>query len=63
MVSKSIRKKNKTSDNLIVIYTKARETADNFIEKVLNNMGRKCEVCVLTSDSLEQQLVFQRGGL
>lgn len=24
-------------------------------------MGRKCEVCVLTSDSLEQQLAFQRG--
>jgi predicted RNA-binding protein with PIN domain len=62
MVSKSIEKKEKISSNIIVIFTKEGETADAFIEKTVNNIGRKIEVCVVTSDSLEQQTVFQRGA-
>lgn len=46
-----------------VIYTKEGETADSYIEKAVNNIGRKIEVCVVTSDSLEQQLAFQRGAI
>ncbi|MCB2295834.1 NYN domain-containing protein [Clostridium algoriphilum] len=48
--------------NLIVVFTKEGETADDYIEKMVNNVGRKFEVCVVTSDSLEQQLAFQRGA-
>ena len=47
---------------VVVIYTKEGETADSYIEKTVNDIGRKNEVCVVTSDSLEQQLVFQRGA-
>lgn len=62
MVSKSIEKKEKISDNIVVVFTKEGETADAFIEKTVNKIGRKIEVCVVTSDSLEQQVVFQRGA-
>lgn len=29
---------------------------------MVNNIGRNTEVCVITSDSLEQQIAFQRGA-
>lgn len=59
----SLQKKEKLSENLFIVYTKEGETADNYIEKTIDNMGRRTEVCVVTSDSLEQQLVFQRGAV
>ena len=62
MVSGSIEKKEKFSENVIVVFTKEGDTADSFIERMINQIGRKFEVCVVTSDSLEQQLVFQRGA-
>ena len=46
----------------MVVFTKEGETADSFIERYVNNIGRKVEVCVVTSDSLEQQVTFQRGA-
>ena len=48
--------------NIVIIYTKEGETADSFIEKYIDNIGKKVDVCVVTSDSLEQQLAFQRGA-
>lgn len=48
--------------NLLVVFTKYGETADSYIEKNVNKIGRKIEVMVVTSDSLEQQLIFQRGA-
>ena len=48
--------------NLMVIFTKDGVTADAYIEKEVNHIGRKYEVQVVTSDSLEQQTVFQRGA-
>lgn len=63
MVSGSLQKKEKISDNLTVVYTKEGETADSYIEKTIDNIGRKKEVFVVTSDSLEQQLAFQRGAI
>ena len=62
MVVGSLQKKDKISDNLIVVYTKEGETADSYIEKAMDSIGRKREVFVVTSDSLEQQLAFQRGA-
>jgi predicted RNA-binding protein with PIN domain len=48
--------------NLTIIFTKDGETADSYIEKEVNNLGRRYEIYVVTSDSLEQQTIFQRGA-
>lgn len=61
--SGSVEKREKLITNLVVIYTKEGQTADEFIEKNINNIGRKIDVCVVTSDSLEQQVIFQRGAI
>lgn len=61
MVKGSIEKKEKMG-NLIVVFTKYEETADSYIERIVNNIGRKSEIYVVTSDALEQQLIFQRGA-
>ena len=58
----SIEKKEKLVNNLVVVYTKEGQTADEFIERNINGIGRKIDVCVVTSDSLEQQTIFQRGA-
>lgn len=62
MVHKSVEKKEKCGEYLVVVFTKEGETADSFIEKKVNNIGRKSDVCVVTSDLMEQQVVFQRGA-
>ncbi|MEK6264444.1 MAG: NYN domain-containing protein [Clostridium sp.] len=62
MVKGSLEKKEKQG-NIVVVFTKEGETADSFIEKAVNNIGRKSEICVVTSDSLEQQVTFQRGAI
>lgn len=49
--------------NLTIVFTKDGETADSYIEKEVHNIGRKYEVSVVTSDSLEQQTIFQRGAV
>lgn len=49
-------------NGLEVVYTKERETADQYIEKKLNEMGRVKRVRVATSDWMEQQIVLGRGG-
>ena len=61
MVKGSIEKKDRR-DNLTIVFTKYDETADSYIERTVNHIGRKSEVYVVTSDSLEQQLIFQRGA-
>ena len=45
-----------------VVYTKASETADGYIERRVDELGKKYEVLVVTSDNLEQQTIFQRGA-
>ncbi|KEI05049.1 NYN domain-containing protein [Clostridium botulinum] len=57
----SLEKKERMN-NIIVVFTREGETADSFIERYVSNLGRKIEVCVVTSDSLEQQVTFQRGA-
>ena len=49
--------------NIVVVFTKDGETADAYIEKEVHSIGRKYEVYVVTSDSLEQQTIFQRGAV
>lgn len=45
-----------------VVYTKEHETADSYIEKMLDKIGRYERVQVATSDSSIQQIVLARGG-
>lgn len=54
----SIYKENK----LTVVFTKEHETADHFIEKELNKIGRVRNIRVATSDNIEQQIILSRGG-
>lgn len=51
------------NQDITIIYTKDGETADSYIEKEVNNLGRRYEIYVVTSDLLEQQTVFQRGAV
>lgn len=48
--------------NIIVVYTKEAETADQYIEKVTNQMTKKYNVIVATSDCLEQMIVWGQGA-
>ena len=59
----NLEKKEEVNKNISVIFTKDGETADNYIEKQVNLLGRKHEIVVVTSDSLEQQTIFQRGAV
>lgn len=45
-----------------VIFTKEGETADHYIEKVVEAIGRVEKVRVATSDWVEQQVVLARGA-
>lgn len=45
-----------------IIYTKENETADNYIERRLDILGRVRKIRVATSDWLEQQIILSRGG-
>ncbi|HSH36410.1 NYN domain-containing protein [Schnuerera sp.] len=45
-----------------VVFTKENETADQYIEKTLDDIGRIKRVRVATSDWMEQQIILGRGG-
>lgn len=62
-VSGNIESKEQVNKNITVVFTKDGETADAYIEKEVHQLGRKFEVYVVTSDSLEQQTIFQRGAV
>lgn len=59
----SVEKREEVNNNISVIFTKDGETADSYIEKQVNLLGRKHEIVVVTSDNLEQQTIFQRGAV
>ncbi len=48
--------------NIHVVYTKEAETADQYIEKVVHEIGRKYQVTVATSDALEQVIILGQGA-
>ena len=47
--------------NIEVVFTKEAETADQYIEKLAHNIGRKYRVTVATSDGLEQIIIMGQG--
>lgn len=49
---------------LAVYYTKEKETADELIERLVNELsGRRTRVYVATSDMVEQNVIFGKGAL
>jgi len=61
MVKGSLEKMEKVA-GIEVVYTKEHETADSYIEKKLDKIGRYERVQVATSDNYIQQIVLARGG-
>ncbi|MCQ2431329.1 MAG: TetM/TetW/TetO/TetS family tetracycline resistance ribosomal protection protein [Clostridia bacterium] len=47
---------------IYVIYTRSKETADTYIEKVTYDIGREHRVRVATSDAMEQVIVMGHGA-
>lgn len=48
--------------NIYVVYTKEAETADQYIEKTVQEIGKKHHVIVATSDALEQMIILGQGA-
>ncbi len=48
--------------NIYVVYTKEAETADQYIEKTVQSIGRQHRVIVATSDALEQMIILGQGA-
>ena len=48
--------------NIHVVFTKEAETADQYIEKTVHEIGRKHRVTVATSDGLEQVIILGQGA-
>ncbi len=48
--------------NIHVVYTKHAETADQYIEKVVHEIGKKYHVTVVTSDGVEQVITTAQGS-
>ncbi len=48
--------------NIHVVFTKEKETADQYIEKTTHEIARRYQVRVATSDSLEQVIVMGQGA-
>lgn len=49
--------------NIYVVYTKEAETADQYIEKTVHEIGGKRRVTVATSDALEQMIILGDGAV
>lgn len=51
-------------NKLKIYYTKEKETADEWIEKLVSDLkGRRKRIVVATSDSVEQSVAFGQGAL
>ncbi|SCG84120.1 putative protein yacP [Proteiniborus sp. DW1] len=61
LVKGSMEKK-ETLKGIEIVYTKEKESADHYIERTLDAIGRAKKVRVATSDWIEQQVVIGRGG-
>lgn len=62
-VHRSLENKDQINKNITVVFTKDGETADAYIEREVHGLGRRIEIYVVTSDHLEQQIIFQRGAV
>lgn len=56
-------KEDYTYDGINIVYTKEGELADSYIERLVLDLVKDYKVTVVTSDALEQALVFAHGAL
>lgn len=49
-------------DNLYIVYTKSKQTADMYIEQATHTMANQYQVIVATSDGMEQLIVMGQGA-
>ncbi|MDL2310896.1 NYN domain-containing protein [Peptostreptococcaceae bacterium OttesenSCG-928-C18] len=61
-LAKGERSNENTIKNVQIYFTKEKETADEYIERYLDRIGKKDIVRVATSDGLVQQTILGRGG-
>ena len=61
-LAKGERHNEETVKNIRVYFTKEKETADEYIERFLDKIGKRDIVRVATSDGLIQQTILGRGG-
>ena len=61
MVKKSMEKTEKKL-GVEVVYTREKETADSYIERLIVDLSRKNRVVVATNDLIEQQMVLGSGA-
>ncbi len=61
LVKKSMQKSEKQL-GVEVVYTKEKETADSYIERLILELSRKNRVVVATNDLREQQMVLGGGA-
>ena len=59
---KGSSQKNEYIKGIEVVYTKESQTADQYIEKQVDEIGKVKKVTVATSDWVEQQVVLGRGA-
>ncbi len=50
-------------NGIYVVYTREAQLADNYIERVTNQLGRRYQIRVATSDSLEQIITLAHGAM
>ncbi len=50
-------------NNIHVVYTKEAETADQYIEKITQQIAEEHHVIVATSDALEQMIILGQGAV
>ena len=54
--------KNEKYHNIDDVYTKEAQTADQYIERTVHEIGKKYHVTVATSDGLEQLIIWGQGA-
>lgn len=61
---RGVSNRERTIGNLKVVYTKEKQTADSYIEKLITDLGPKkhLNVVVATDDMAEQQIALGKGG-
>lgn len=50
-------------DGVEIVFTRENETADNYIERTIGELGPFKKIRVATSDWMEQQIILGRGGI
>lgn len=56
-------KEDYTFDGINIVFTKQGELADTYIERLVLDLVKEYKVTVVTSDALEQALIFAHGAL